>query len=258
MSNITNKGASAISLRAGGVFQTSTDVNLATLVGTRYDLSDGREVIFVSNSSAGVATSGHLMQDAALIANHQNATVGTFTAYSSTTNKQASIILTLGATAMTADQYQGGFAIVNSGTGIGQTLRIAGNNAALASSTTATIYLEDSPNVAIVAADSKVSLVPAHGKNVIDSPTTRTNVPCGVSIYNIPASSYGFLVSKGITSALSDASIAGVGYAISPSVTTAGAVTVSTATTGTLTNGVIGYTAIAGVSAEARPVFINL
>jgi hypothetical protein len=258
MSYISNKGAAPISIFAGSTFQTSTDANLASMVGTRYDLADGRQVILVSVSSAGVATSGHLMQDAALIANHQNATVGTFTAYSATTQKQASVIITIGATAMTANQYQGGFLVVNSGTGIGQCLRVASNTASIASGTQGVITLEDSPNVALVASDSRISFVPAHGLNVVDSPTTRTNVEAGVALYPIAASSYGFLVAKGITSALSDASIAGVGYAIAPSVTTAGAITVATSTGSTLTNAVIGYTAIAGVSAEARPVFVNL
>lgn len=261
MSFITQKGATGpLSIQANGAFQTSTDANLATLVGTRWDLSDGREVIFVSVDSSASATAGHLMQDAALIADHQTATIGTFTAYSNNGKVPASAVISIGATAMTLNEYQGGFAVVTSGTGIGQTLRIAGNTAAIASGTQGTITFEDGPNVALVAND-QISLVPAHGLNVVDSPTTRTNVPVGVCLYPIAAGGYGFLTSKGITAALSDSKIAGVGYAISPSTTTAGAVTVTPtggATTSTLTNGVIGYTLIAGVSAQDKPVFVNV
>ncbi len=258
MSYISQRGAvGPLAVQANGSFQTSTDANLSTLVGTRWDLSDGREVILVSVGSAGSATAGHLLQDAALVANHQNVAVTAYTAYSNNGNIPAKATVTLGATAMTANQYQGGFAIVNAGTGIGQTLRIATNNAAVSSGTQATVTFEDGPNVALDAT-SKLSLVPAHGSAVIDSPTTRTNVPCGVALYPIAASAYGFIASKGIVSALSDASVAAVGYAIAPSVTTAGTVTVATATGGTLTNSVIGSAAILGVSAEARPVFISL
>jgi hypothetical protein len=264
MSQITQKSATgALALQANGVFQTSTDANLATLVGTRWDLSDGREVILVSTSSTGACTAGQLYQDAALVANHQNIAVTTVTAYSTNGNVPASVAVTLGATALTASQYQGGFAVINAGTGIGQTLRIASNPAALASATNVTITFEDGPNVALSTSDSKVSLIPAHGSNVIVSPTTPTNVTAGVGLNAIPASSYGFLVSKGLVSSLSDAKIAGVGQPISPSVTTAGTTTASTSilstgSNGTLTSAVIGYAAIAAVSAEARTVFINV
>ena len=70
MSGITQKGAtSGLSLTANGSFQSSTDSSLSTLVGTRWDLSDGREVILVSASSATTVASGKLYQDAAIITN---------------------------------------------------------------------------------------------------------------------------------------------------------------------------------------------
>ena len=60
MSRITQRGATgALSLQANGSFQTSTDGNLATLVGTRWDLSDGREVMFVSVGATAI-TNGSL------------------------------------------------------------------------------------------------------------------------------------------------------------------------------------------------------
>lgn len=253
MSQITQKGATGpLALQAGGSFQTSSDSALATLVGTRWDLSDGREVILAGTSSTTQTTAGQLYQDAALVSGHQNIGITGFTAYSNNGNVPASLTIGTNATAITASQYQGGFVVVNAGTGIGQTLRISGNSA-VSSTTAGTITLEDAPNVALSTSDTKICLVPAHGANIIQMPTTQTNVPVGVALYPIAVSSYGFLLSKGLVSSLSDVSVAAAGRAISPSVTTAGTTTVST---GTLA--VIGYTAQAGVSAEARTVFLNV
>lgn len=258
MSQITEKGATgALSLTANGSFQSSTDANLATLVGTRYDLSDGREVILVSTPATAINTAGLLCQTQAITPNHQNCAVSAIQTYSNNGNTPAKITVNLGATAATSGQYAGGFLVVNAGTGKGQTLRIASNPAALSSASLA-LTLEDAPNVALSTSDSKVCLIPAHGSNVIISPTTPTNVIAGVTLYPLAASSYGFLTSKGITSALSDATVATVGYAISPSVTTAGAFTVATSTGSTLTNTVIGTALQTSVSAEDRTVFINV
>jgi hypothetical protein len=253
MSFITQKGATGpLSLQANGTFQSSTDANLATLVGTRWDLSDGREVILVSTSATSNATQGFLYQDAALVANHQNLATVSFTAYSNNGNIPASVVVTLGATAATANQYQGGLAIVNAGAGLGQTLRIASNTAAIASGTIAVVF-EDGPNTALTTA-SKICLTQQHGANIVTFPTTPTNGAVGVGLYVIAPSSYGFLTSKGITSAISDALIAAVGAQIAASVTTAGTVTVSSGTNATI----VGTALIAGVSAEARPVTIDL
>lgn len=253
MSQISQKGSYApLALQAGGSFQTSTDASLATLVGTRYDLSDGREVILVSTSSTTTATAGQLYQDAAIVPNHQNCAITAFTAYSANGNIPASVTVTLGSTATTANQYQGGFLIVNAGTGKGQTLRVA-SNAAANSGSSCVFTLEDGPNVALSSSDSKVCLLPPHGANVIQSPTTQTGAVAGVALYPIAVSSYGFLASKGIVSALSDALVPAVGQSISPSVTTAGAITLSSGTGAT-----IGYANQTAVSAEARSVFINV
>lgn len=262
MSRITQKGATGpLALHASGTFQTSTDANLSTLVGTRWDLADGREVILVSVASTSTCTAAHLMQDAPLVAAHQTGTVVTFTSYSSTVPTAAKFVYSNGATALTANQYAQGFAVAVSGTGIGQTLRISSNTAAAINGTTATFTLEDSPNVAFAAGDI-VSLLPPHGQNVIYFPTTATNVPVGIGLYNIGASSYGFLVSKGITAALSDATVATVMQPISASTSTAGAVTVAatnaSGTGATFVSAPIGYAAVLGVSAQTEPVFVNL
>lgn len=262
MSQITNYGATGpLALQAGGSFQSSTDINLSTLAGTRWQLSDGREVMLVSVGAVAVSTAGQLVQDAAIVANHQNIAVTSFTAYSANGNVPASFIATLGSTALAANQYQGGFAIVNAGPGIGQTLRISSHPSALASSTLPSFVLEDAPNTALTTS-SKICLIPPHGANVIVNPTTPTGAVVGVTLYPLAAGlsagsvgtpSFGFVATKGLVSSTSDAAIASVGNPIGASVTTAGTTTLAGGSIATF-----GYANQSAVSAESRSVFINL
>ena len=251
MSRITQKGqGSPLSVVANGLFQTSTDASLATLVGTRWDLSDGREVMLVS-AGAVALTSGKLMQDAAIVADHQNVAVTAYQAYSANGNVPAKVTVTLGATAATANQYAGGFVVVNDNNGEGQTLRIASHPAADASATLA-ITLEDGANTALTTA-SEVCIIPPHGKGIIINPTTPTGAPVGVTLYPIAADAYGFVTTKGVTSCLNGDAALTVGSAISPSNATAGAVE-----NGVIAQGFVGSALQTGVDTEYRAVFINL
>lgn len=253
MSQITQKGATGpFGLTAAGTFQSSTDSAISTLVGTRWDLSDGGEVILAGTSSATTTASGFLYQDPALIANHQNLVVTAFTAYSTNGNVPATVTATLGGTAATVNQYQGGFLIVEEGTAIGQTLRIAGNTAQASTTGAVVVTLEDGPNTALDTT-SKVSLIPPHGANVIINPTTPSNAIVGVALYPIAASSYGFLKVKGLVGAVSDASVASVGNSVAASTTTAGTVTLFVAT-----KTYIGSAAIGATSAKATPILLNI
>jgi hypothetical protein len=277
MSQITLRGQGGpLPLHANGKFQsasplsstpgaygTSVTEDVAQLVGTRWDLNDGREVILVSNSSTTTSVPGLLYQDPALISGNQNLVVTEFVPYgtsggvANSGSTPATVTVTLGGAAVTANQYQGGYVIVSNGAGIGQTLRIASHPAQASTTGNLTITLEDAPNTALTTS-STVSLVPAHGQNVIVSPTTHTNVPVGIALYPIPPSGYGYLVSQGLVAAVSDALPAAAGVAIAPSVTTPGAVTVATNSSTDLTSTIIGTAATLGVSAEAQAVFINL
>jgi len=252
MSRITQKGATGpLALLANGTFQTSTDSNLETLVGTRWDLSDGREVRLGQVASGTTVVPGKMYQSAALIADHQNLATTAVVAYSNNGNIPASVTATLGATAVTANQYQGGFLIVNDATGEGQTLRIASHPAADLS-TTCKFTLEDGPTTALVAATSEVSLVPADGNALIIRPTTATGATFGASLYNIAASEYGFFVTKGVTSVLGDGTIT-IGSALSCSNAVAGSVE-----NGVIAQGFVGNAVYTGVDTEYRAVFLNL
>lgn len=256
MSTITQRGATGpLSLQASGIFQTSTDASLATLVGSRWDLSDGREVILVSAALSSTVAAGKLYASAATVANHQNLTVTAFQAYSANGNVPAKVTVTLGGTAATAQQYAGGYAVVNAGTGLGQTLRIASNPAQASTTGNVVITLEDGPNTALDTT-SKICLIPAQGAAVVINPATASATPIGVGLYPITSSAsvltYGFLVSKGVVSVLADGAIT-VGLGVSPSGSVAGAVVVAAATLAR-----IGRAYQAGVDTEYRTVYIDL
>lgn len=266
MSYISNYGATGgLALQANGTFQNGTDGNLQTLVGTRWTTEDGREVMLVSCGATAIQTAGLLVQDAALISGHQGVTVTGFTAYSSNGNVPAQITIGTNATLAVAGQYNGGFVLVDSGPGIGQTLRIA-NQSVFSSTTIGTITLEDGGNTALTTS-STICLIPPHGSNVIINPTSSTGAVAGVTLYPLAAGqvaggtsgtfSYGYVMTKGVTSALSDASVPTTGQSISPSTTTAGAITVALAG-GTTPTAIIGYANQTGVSAKARSVFIEV
>ncbi len=257
MSRFTQKGATA----PLGFAQTSTDASLGTLTGAKFDTSDGREFVLIQNAGVALA-SGNLIQGPVKIgANHQGLTTAT-AAIGAT-----QITVTLGGTAVTANQYQGGFVVFNAGTGIGQTLRIASHPAAT-SSATCVLTLEDPLAVATLASDTKSSLVlpvygSANGADVRTSgcvvcPVTLTGPVIGVTVSPIAASSatvpsYGFIQTKGIVGCLNDATTA-IGLDLMPSTNTAGAVMTYVVATSSR----VGTATVAGVTTEVRPITIQL
>lgn len=242
------------------------DPSFVTYVGQKFDTSDGRELTLISNGAVALV-SGVLVQGSALVANHQNLAVAVPTATPATVGT-FQVSVTVGATKITQNQYQGGFAVINAGTGIGQTLRVSTNAGAAASGAGVIITLED-PIQVTLDATSKLSLYPNPYQDCVIAPTTATNREVGVTLYPVAAATaitsstagvitnagvqqYALVTSKGITSCLSDASVAGVGLGIMRSTTTAGTVTVQTATGAN-----IGSAIILGVSAESRGVYID-
>lgn len=258
MSRITQRGATGpLAFQANGTFQTSTDTSLETLLGSRWDLSDGREVALGQPATGTTVAEGKLYQNAALVANHQNCDVTAVQTYSNNGNTPATVTLTLGATAATANQYRGGYLLVVDGAGEGQVLKIASHPAA-DSAASLTVTLEDGPLTALSTTTSEVSLSPANGNSLIIMPTTPSNDVFGLAMYPIAAGSYGFFLKRGIGCALADATTPAVGCAISWSAATAGAVGATPYAGNVLTGAVIGYASILGVSAEYRQVNMSL
>lgn len=257
MSRFTQPGATG----PLGYAQTSTDASLGTLVGSKFSTSDGREFVLIQNGGTALV-SGNLIQGPVKIgANHSGLACST-AAIGATT-----ITVTMGGTLATANQYQGGFAVISAGTGIGQTLRIASHPSAT-SSGTCVLTLEDALQVATLSSDSKVTLElnPYGSSNGTDyrtsgcvvCPTTLTGPIVGVTVSPIAATStsvltYGFIQTKGVVGCLNDANTA-IGLDLMHSANTAGAV----ASYVVATSGRIGNSHVAGVTTEVRPITIQL
>ncbi len=246
-------------------FSSSSDANMATYVGQRFDLNDGRQISIVQNAGTAIPA-GVLVQGPAVVADHQGLTVTNVQAYNALANGQnTQVTVTLGAAAATVNEYQLGTMVVASGTGKGQILRIQGHPAAAASASLV-ITLADNP-VTALDTTSVVNLIlnesgSANGtanytNGVVINPTTPSGRICGLSYYNIPATvtgtlSYGFVATKGLWAGLNDAGTT-VGYPLEPSGATAGAMK-TFASTGAL----VGYAVQAGTTTDYSAVFINL
>jgi len=228
------------------------DVSLDTLLGTKWATNDGRVLTLVSNAATALV-SGVLVQSQAQQTAFQKLAVPALATQVAGNPPVAgavgsySIIVTNGATVIPQGALNGGYAVVASGTGIGQTLQIASNPGGAASASV-TITLADPVQVALDST-SKVSLLYNPFRNVIINPATATGAPIGVTLYPVIASTaattdgtsgnqtvapqpqYFYVVSHGITSCLVDSTVTNVGYPIGRSAATAGAVGVATLTT---------------------------
>ena len=250
MSRITQKNATA----PIALFQQATsastgtgivDQSFVTYTGQRFDLSDGREVVLVSNGAVALAA-GVLVQAPAEVTAFEKLamTVPTATPATAGTNQ---ILVTNGSTVLNVNQFAGGYLITSSGTGIGQTLKIQSHQAA-ANAATFIVTTEDAI-ITTLDATTKVSLIANPYANVIINPTTATAQVVGVSLYPLAASTantyngtsgalsttgvaqYGYIVSRGLASCLVDNTVTNVGYPLGRSAATAGAVGVATLTT---------------------------
>ena len=265
MSYISDKDSAPLSLFGVNGGNTSTDASLSTLVGAKFNTNDGRTFVLVQNGGTALV-SGVLVQSPASIgANHTGLAVVGLAA--SNPIGSTSITVTLGATAVTANQYAGGYAVVSAGTGIGQTLKIASHPAA-ALSTNVVLTLEDPLSVAITSTDSKVSLtLPQYGSQngtdvttsgVIVCPTTLTGRPIGVTVYPIPASTttvptYGFIQTSGAVACLN-----GAGTAIGLDVMPGGSVAGSVVTYVAATSSRVGTATVAGENTKAQLINLQL
>lgn len=200
----------------------NNDLSLATMVGSKFRSSDGREFMLVQNAGTAL-TAGVVVQGPAAQANSAGlspATIST-TSYSTAYPIAAAIggkviQIATGATAVLANRFQGGYLNVVEGTGIGQTMKIASHPAAAITAALA-ITLEDKFTIA-TSTDSRFTLsINPYGSlkgtdyttdGVIISPaTTLTGLVLGVTCYPIPAStatvpSYGFIQTKGLVAVL--------------------------------------------------------
>ena len=250
------------------------DKSCATLVGSKWTSSDGREFVLVQNGAVALLP-GKVVQGPAAQANSTGlspATTGT-TGYDVSYGPIAAAIggkviqIASGATAVLANRFAGGYVNVVEGTGLGQTLKIASNGAA-ATTSAFSVVLED-PFTIATSTDSRFTFtINPYGTytgtayttdGVIVAPaTTLTGKILGVAVCPIPAStaailSYGFIQTKGPIAVLGTDSTA-LGLMVGLPTGVAGAVSIAAVAT---TN-IIGVCLIAQANQKYNMVDLTL
>lgn len=269
MSRLTQKGAYApLSL-----FQTSTDLGLNTLAGAKFESSDGREFVLVQNAGTALA-SGIVVQGPTAITNTTSlspATTGT-TGYSVSFPIAGAIgglviQIATGATALLAQQFQGGYLNIVSGTGLGQTLKIA-NNSVAATTAACVITLEDAFAVATDTTSRFTLTLNPFGSRfgttfvtngvTISPATTLTGTILGVTLYPVAATTasvvqYGLIQTRGPVAVLGSSTVA-IGIDVGLPSGTAGAHLAYAVATGPR----LGTTMIASAAAAYNMVDLKL
>lgn len=221
------------------------DYSYDSLCGVKFATSDGRVVAIIRNAATAIG-SGKLVQGPAEITAFEKLAMTVPTAYPATAGT-FQVLVTNGSTVLNQNLYAGGYLIVETGTGAGQTLQIASHGGG-ANIGTFVVTLQD-PIQVTLDATSKVSLVAnPYIASVITDHSTLGN-PIGVTAYAVSASTaptwdatsglktaqgtpvYAFIVTHGVTGVLVDNTVTNVGYPIGRSAATDGAVGVASLTT---------------------------
>lgn len=157
----------------------------------------GERVFRYALNGAAELAPGYMTTGITVVANHANRAPG-----AAVTAGDMKILIALGATAATANQYAGGYVWVNAGVGIAGIYKIK-SHLANAGSLNLTLNLYDPVALALTVASTKLTLYANSWKSVIIHPaTTPTNRPSGVPLITIPATTatisyYGWLQTGG-------------------------------------------------------------
>ncbi len=243
------------------------DPDIDSLVGSKWDTNLGQTVALVQNGAVAIA-SGKLLQAPTQDTNHQKLAMTVPTAYPATVGA-TQILVTNSSTVLKQNIFAGGFLVVASGTGIGQTLQI-GSHQAAANGATFVVTLVDALTVALDAT-STVSMIQNPYNGVLISNHSTLGTPVGVSLYPMAAGTaptydgtsglqtaagvaqYGFIVTSGPVGCLIDA-LTNVGYPVGPSTNTDGALNVATLTSSPQ----IGISGQTQTSTQAGLVYLQL
>lgn len=219
-------------------------------LGAQGATADGRKFRW-SKAGASALVVGNVIQSEAEDTDHDDIAVRA-TAAGST-----ELLITTGASggALDANEYAGGFAIVDTTPGLGYIYKISHHDA-IAASTDGSIFLQadDSIQVALTTS-SKVTLVKNPYQDVIQAPaTTLTGAVVGVAVYPIAAGEYGWIQTSGPCGVLV-AGTPGAGVAVVSPGSAAGAVVVDGAAAATQ---VIGSMMCTGRDGKVLPVKLIL
>ncbi len=225
----------------GGIVQ-----NGRHTVGTRAVDRFGNTYRYAYNGAVALVA-GNWIQSAAQITAHQDLTPVAASIGDTT------ITVALGATAATANQYAGGWAVISTTPGNGIKYLIDSHPAA-ALSTSVVITLAQPIEVALTTS-SRVDLVPNPYNGVIQTPvTTLTGVVVGVATGATPINNYDWIQTGGVAAALI-AGTPGVGLAVVCPGTAAGACVIDGAASATP---IVGMMVETGVDGKNKAVKLSL
>lgn len=237
----------------GPIQLSSQELNVTNLtklqkLGTVGYTADGRKYRYTQNGAV-ILVAGKTVNAIAKVANHTTQTVQAAAAVGAYT-----VSVTVGATAMTQDQYADGYLVVKdtSALGTGTAYRIAGNSSISSAGGTVSAFLQE-PVVTALTTSSIVSFVASPWSGVLVAPAAAAEVVVGVPQLAIPASTYFWAQVGGIASVLSDGVISkGAGAIQSASVI--GAATIEATTTITQR---IGWAPEATVDTKYDPLYLQ-
>lgn len=218
-------------------------------LGAQMFTRDGRAFRYVKAGAADLVV-GNVIQAPAQVTTHQQLTPAVAAIGART------ITVTLGASnAATANQYAGGWAIIDTTPGLGYAYPIASHPAANAAASLVLTLQPDALVQVALTASSRVSLVPNPYSAVIQSPvTTLTGSVVGVAVAPIPANQYGWVQTSG-PGAVLVAGTPGVGLAVVVPGTAAGCVVVDGAAAATK---VVGTMMVTGVDGKVQGVWLDI
>lgn len=169
-------------------------------LGEMYTDPFGDTFRYVQAGASNLVT-GNLLQEAAEDTNYRSMVCQAAVAIGS-----QEIPVTLGGTAVTANQFEGGTLIVESSTGIGQKFRIVRHTVQTSTTGTCTFFVDRPVKIALTTS-SQISVRKNAYDGVIQWPTTPTGGPVGVALYAMTATYYGWVQSGGDCPVLFDAGV---------------------------------------------------
>lgn len=234
------------------VYNTYTDRRW--MLGTKLILQDGRMFRFCLAGGTTLAP-GKVCQSPANVANHILQTPATAGVVGDT-----SLSVTLGATAMTADQYRDGIMSVNLGTGFGYSYALD-THAAVGSGAATGSSLKFKRGVslqkAVPTTANSVSFIANPYSNSIVYPTTPTGAPIGVPMVSITNAQYGWLQTRGLSTVLTNGTVV-IGDAVVTSATTAGAVDPTTSTFAVVYLNLVGFVQVVATSTNYSTIQLTI
>lgn len=239
-----------VSISSQDLYTTTTD-GTGLWLGQHGATQDGRQFVFALNGASAALTAGKHVAAPAATANHLSRTLATSFAAGSTR-----ITITVGATAVLANQYQYGYLVVVSGTGLGQQFVVKANTAAASSGTTTVTLDGKTPVLVGLDNTSVVSLYPAEWNGVALSAAALTQEVIGVPVVGVAASSYFWAQVSGRCSLLTDSAGAiAKGTEVTASAVVAGAVAASATTNVGQT---LGFAPEVTVASQYQPILLQI